>query len=169
MKIINSYDLSYWLKYVPIFLCFPTVTFQEWFPEANTERAQKDCITHTVPNSRVCSWLPHGRVGGVGLVAQLCPTLVAPWTVAHQAPVSMGFSRQEDWSGLPFPSPGDLPNPGMEPGPPEFEADSLPTEPQGKPYHIVKGCSLMYHLLVCGLHWIFISWSSRVVSIPKFF
>ena len=87
-----------------------------------------------------------GGLGGLGLVAQLCPTLAAPWTVAHQAPVSMGFSRQEDWSGLPFPSPGDLPNPGMEPGSPEFEADSLSTEPQGKPYHIVKGCSLMYHL-----------------------
>ena len=114
MKIINSYDLSYWLKYVPIFLCFPTVTFQEWFPEANTERAQKDCITHTVPNSRVCSWLPHGRVGGVGLVAQLCPTLVAPWTVAHQAPVSMGCPREEYWSGLPLPSPRDLCDPGIK-------------------------------------------------------
>ena len=43
---------------------------------------------------------------------------VAPWTVAHQAPPSMGFSRQEHWSGLPFPSPGDLPNPGIEPGSP---------------------------------------------------
>ena len=43
---------------------------------------------------------------------------VTPWTVAHQAPLSMGFSRQEYWSGLPFPSPGDLPNPGIEPGSP---------------------------------------------------
>ena len=41
---------------------------------------------------------------------------VTPWTVAYQAPPSMGFSRQEHWSGLPFPSPGDLPNPGIEPG-----------------------------------------------------
>ena len=44
-----------------------------------------------------------------------CPTLAIPWTVACQAPLSMGFSRQEYWSGLPFPSPGDLPDPGMEP------------------------------------------------------
>ena len=51
--------------------------------------------------------------GGV-LVAKLCPTLVTPGTVACQAPLSMAFSRQEYWSGLPFPSPGDLPDPGIE-------------------------------------------------------
>ena len=51
--------------------------------------------------------------GGGGSVAELCPTLAAPWTIAHQAPLSMGFSRQEDWSGLPCPSPGDLPDPGL--------------------------------------------------------
>ena len=55
-----------------------------------------------------------------------------PWTVAYQAPPSMGFSRQEYWSGLPFLSPGDLPNPGMEPGSPTFQADALPSEPPGK-------------------------------------
>ena len=48
-----------------------------------------------------------------GLVAKLCPTLVTPWTVACQAPLSVGFSRQEYWSGLLFPSPGYLPNPGI--------------------------------------------------------
>ena len=47
------------------------------------------------------------------------------WTVAHQASLSMGFSRQEYWSGLPFPSPGDLPDPGIEPGSPAVEADTL--------------------------------------------
>ena len=56
-----------------------------------------------------------------------------PWTVAYQASPSMGFSRQEYWSGLPFPSPGDLPDPGIEPGPPELEADALTSEPPGKP------------------------------------
>ena len=69
----------------------------------------------------------------VGLVAKSCLTLATPWTVARQAPLSMGFSRQAYWSGLPFPSPGDLPNPGIEPGPPALQADSLPTELQGKP------------------------------------
>ena len=55
-----------------------------------------------------------------------------PWTVAHQAPPSMGFSRQEYWSGLPFPSPGDLPNPGIEPRSPTLQADALTSEPPGK-------------------------------------
>ena len=54
---------------------------------------------------------------------------VTPWTVAYQAPLSMGFSRQEYWSGLPFPSPGDLPNPGIEPGSPAFQADALTSQP----------------------------------------
>ena len=52
-----------------------------------------------------------------------------PWTVAYQASASMGFSRQEYWSGLPFPSPGDLPDPGTEPGSPTLEADALTSEP----------------------------------------
>ena len=56
-----------------------------------------------------------------------------PWTVAHQAPPSMGFSRQEYWSGLPFPSPGDLPDPGIEPRSPALQADALTSEPPGKP------------------------------------
>ena len=55
---------------------------------------------------------------GESEVAQSCQTLATPWTVAYQASPSRGFSRQEDWSGLPFPSPGDLPDPGTEPGSP---------------------------------------------------
>ena len=60
---------------------------------------------------------------------------VTPWTVAYQAPLSIGFSRQECWSGLPFPSPGDLPDPGIEPGSPTLLADALPSEPPGKPHY----------------------------------
>ena len=66
----------------------------------------------------------------------LCLTLCDSWTVAHQAPLSMGFSRQEYWSGLPCPPPGDLPNPGTEPTSPvspALQADSLPIETSGKP------------------------------------
>ena len=55
---------------------------------------------------------------------QSCQLLVTPWTVAHQAPLSMGFSKQEYWSGLPFHSPGDLFDPGMELGSPALQADS---------------------------------------------
>ena len=60
------------------------------------------------------------------------------WTVAYQAPPSMGFSRQEYWSGLPFPSPGDLPNLGIEPGPPALQADAFSSEPPGKPKDLGK-------------------------------
>ena len=65
--------------------------------------------------------------GGGGLVAKLCPTLAIPWIVACQAPLSMGFSRQEYWSGLPFPSPEDLPDPGIKLRSPALQADDLPT------------------------------------------
>ena len=58
-----------------------------------------------------------------------------PWTVALQAPPSMGFSRQEYWSGLPFPSPGDLPDPGIEPRSPTLQADILTSEPPEKSNH----------------------------------
>ena len=58
---------------------------------------------------------------------------VTPWTAALQAPPSMGFSRQEYWSGVPFLSPGDLSDPRIKPGSPALEADSFPSEPPGKP------------------------------------
>ena len=58
---------------------------------------------------------------------------VTPWTVAYPTPQSMEFFRQEYWSGLPFHSPGDLPDPGIEPGSPALQAVALPSEPQGKP------------------------------------
>ena len=69
--------------------------------------------------------------GGGGLVSKSCPTLATPWTVTCQAPLFMGFFRQEYWSGLPLPSPGNLPNPGIKPGSPTLKVDSLPTELQG--------------------------------------
>ena len=63
----------------------------------------------------------------------VCPTVCDPMACSPQAPLSMEFSRQEYQSGLPFPSPGGLPNPGTEPMSPAFQADSLPSEPPGKP------------------------------------
>ena len=68
------------------------------------------------------------QLGGGGLVAKSSLTLVTPWTVACRAPLSMGFSRQEYWSGLLFPSPEDLPHPDIKPGFPTLQADSLHTE-----------------------------------------
>ena len=66
-------------------------------------------------------------------VAQSCRLFATPWTVACHAPPSMGFSRQESWSGLPFPTLGDLLNPGIKPGSPAFQVDSLPSEPPRGP------------------------------------
>ena len=75
-----------------------------------------------------------GRIGlkvKVKLLSRV-QLFATPWTVAYQAPPPMGFSRQEYWSGLPFPSPGDLPNPGIEPESPTLSADALLSEPPGK-------------------------------------
>ena len=68
--------------------------------------------------------------------ASLRPTLDTSWIVTRHAPLFMGFFRRQYWSGLPFPPPGDLPNPGTEPVPPvslAMQADSLPAKPSGKP------------------------------------
>ena len=73
-----------------------------------------------------CSELYFGGGGGGGLVANLCLTLATPWTVACQTPLSMGFPRQVYQSGLPFPSPGDLSDPGIELASPALQVDSLP-------------------------------------------
>ena len=67
------------------------------------------------------------------IVVQLCPTIHNPWTIVCLTPLSMEFSRQEYWSGLPCPSPRDLHNPGIKPGSPASKADFLPSEPPGKP------------------------------------
>ena len=66
-------------------------------------------------------------VRGGGLVAKSCLTLVTPWTIACPAPLFIGFSRQDNLSELLFPSPGDVPHPGIEPRSPALQADSLPT------------------------------------------
>ena len=79
-------------------------------------------------------------IAGLALVAQSCPTLCDPWTVAHQVLLSMEFSRQEYWSGLPCPSPTVLSDPGFKPGSPTLGADPLPSELPG-------GLHLDKHLL----------------------
>ena len=76
--------------------------------------------------------------------------LATPWPVAHQVLRSMGFPRQECWSGLPFLPSGDLPNPGTKPASPvvpALQADSLPAEPLGKPHHVCKCLLFKYSLL----------------------
>ena len=90
---------------------------------------------------------------GASMWGYLCPLLlllscsvissffVTPWTVARQAPLSMGFPRQEHWRGLPFPPPGDLPGPGNETASPALQADSLPPSPGGAPVSCRSGIS----------------------------
>ena len=73
------------------------------------------------------------------LFTQSCPTLWDPWTVAHQAPLSMGILQLEYWSGLPCLPPGDLPNPRIKPRSPTLQEDSLPSEPPEKPMYIGVG------------------------------
>ena len=108
------------------------------------------------------------KCGGGGLVAKSCLTLVTPWTVACQASLSMGFSRQEYWSGLPFPSLGDLPNPGIEPESPALQADSLPAELPGnlttRRNWYMRGTGLWGHGTSFSNIWKVSSWSHSVVS-----
>ena len=74
-----------------------------------------------------------------------------PWTVAHQTPLSVKFFRQEYWSGLPFPSPGDLPDPGIEPGSPTLLVDSLPFEPSIQFSSVVQSCPALGDCSTPGL------------------
>jgi len=75
----------------------------------------------------------HCLLIGYVLVTQLCPALCDPWTVAYQPPLEVHGILQAYWSGLPFPSPGDLPDPGIEARSPALQSNSLPSEPPGKP------------------------------------
>ena len=99
------------------------------------------------------------------LVAQSCPTLCDSMDWACQVPLFMGFSRQEYWSGLPFPSPGDLPNPRIKPGSSALQADSLPSEPSAVPY--AEGVAYRWY---CGEpHLLFSSITLRFICLSLLF
>ena len=98
-------------------------------------------IGHVVGKSQII--LVHVRAKSL----QLCPTLYDLQTIVHQALLSIGFSRQEYWSELPFPPPGNLPDPGIEPGSSTLQADSLLTESPGKPLRITY-LRFLLHMLV---------------------
>ena len=141
-----------------------------------------------VTQSRLTLWDPMDPPGSSvhGILQTRIPEWVAMpssrgswtvWTVAHQAPLSMGFSSLEYWSGWPWPPPGDLPNSGMEPGSPTLQVDSLPSEPPGKPWLLNKfvGCkNVCLPIPSPGIFWLrnrtrvsciasrfFISWATR--------
>ena len=101
------------------------------FPKQNTTPI------HVLPLPLICTKTSASQCMCVCQLLSCVLRFAAPRTVASQAPLSMGFSRQEYWSGLPFPSPRDLPNPGIEPGSPTLQTDSLLCEPQGKPLSLL--------------------------------
>ena len=92
---------------------------------------------------RVVDWLYGGS-----LVTKWCLTLMTPWTVAPQTPLSIGFPRQEYWSGLPFPSPGHLPHPGIKPASPALQVNSLLTESPGKHRLIVQMTPILHSICI---------------------
>ena len=105
-------------------------------------------------------------------VAQLCLTLCDPWTVAYKAPLSMEFSRQEYWCGLPFPSPGDLPYTGIEPGSPALQAEALPFEPPGNSLVCPNVHRSLDHAAITGtmifvtkVHSLIHSWHCLLISV----
>ena len=95
------------------------------------------------------------------LVAKSCPTLVTPWTLAHWAPLSVGFPGQEYWSVLPFPAPGDLPDPGIKPVSPALAGTFFTTEPPGRPLFIPLGCFIFLLSL-------FSAWDKYVFVLSSF-
>ena len=98
---------------------------------------------HGIFQARVLEWDAELSLESESEVAQSCPTLCDPVDCSLQAPPSMGFSRQEYWSGLPFPSPGDLPDPGIEPRSPALQPDALTSEPPGKPLYDIGSSNLV--------------------------
>ena len=135
----NIWEAADWLAQVnhaeaTCWSLIKTMDTKTWvsFPVGNTLQVLSHTVAERIQH-QPCDLPATPCSGGGGLVAKSCPTLATPWIVACQAPLSMGFSRQEYWSGLPFPSPGDLPVPGVEPRSPALQADSLSTELWGKP------------------------------------
>ena len=122
----------------------------------------------TMPSSRASSWPRDWTQVIWSEVKPLrCVQLFAiPWTVAYTAPLSMEFSRQEYWSGLPFPSPGDLPDPGIEARSPALQADTLPSEPPGKPQMICHPLKILsYHQKIVSKWMSFLSFFMTIIHI----
>ena len=121
-------------------------------------RTCMSCFGRQIP----CHWVTWEVDKAIKVKSLSCVRLFTTlWTVAHQAPQSMEFSRQEYWSGLPFPSPGDLPNPGIEPGSPTLQADALPSEPPGKPPDKAM-LQIISNFRGCSYFWFSLSFQSKI-------
>ena len=141
-----------------------TLTFRIFF--RNTKAFNYIILTNIMYMKKNDSWFStFSNISGISVYTYKVKSLsrvrlfATPWTVAHSAPPSMGFSRQEYWSGLPFPSPGDLPNPGIEPGSPALQADALTAELSKKGYLI----TFRHHFYLLSLAFI----SIRIVFTYK--
>ena len=117
---------SHILSHKKSFIAPQLINFYHFFSSTKL-RTKAIHFPPLIPSSSLSN-LPKAKVKSLSHVR----LFATPWTVAYQAPPSMGFSRQEYWSGLPFPSPGDLPDPGIKPRSPALQADTLPSEPSGK-------------------------------------
>ena len=128
-KELEWYLLRFWMNSCPTpEVCMCTLTHLPANTHTHRGTVTQSDLVHTLAKpTPISRWDP--KVKSLSHVW----LFVTPWTVAHQAPLSMEFSRQEYWSGLPFPSPGDLPNPGIKPGSPALQGDALPSEPSGDP------------------------------------
>ena len=100
--------------------------------EPHSKRHAKDKIENQQGEKKTCEYA-HVYIYKVKSLSRV-RLFVTPWTITYQAPLSMGFSRQEYWSGLPFPPPGDLPDPAIELGSPTLQADALLSEPHLQKY-----------------------------------
>ena len=128
-------------------------------------RSYPESSAHGIFQARILEWIVmpsfsyslHEVKGSE--FAQSCLTLCDPMDCSPPTPPSMGFSRQEYWSGLPFPSPGDLPDPGIEPRSPTSRADALTSEPPGKPSHM----SIIFSITYCLLLQVY--WSSSMFEV----
>ena len=149
-RIVQPYSLSTFTDRppTPISRMSEVAGWEPWYPHTRgrgTGHPNPDPNLVPVPSngnpSNLRLWRSHlWKVVKVKVKSLSCVRLFGTlWAVAHQAPPSVGFSRQGYWSGLPFPSPGDLPHPGIEPRSPALQADALISEPPGKP---LKGGSV---------------------------
>ena len=123
---LSVWPLSWIQTQSPLSLCLPLDFLDSWVWSSLINSFEKDTAINPLK-----WWRHQGSV--CVLVSQLWQFFVTPWTVDCQTPLSMEFTRQGYWSVLPFLSPGDLPDPGIEPKSPALQANSLPSDPPGKP------------------------------------
>ena len=144
---INIYKWKCWVKGCNNYIWLPRYTpvLEETILGGNLIRGAIFCFIY------ISHWDEVKSLSHVWLFA-------TPWTVACQVPLSMGFSREGYWSGLPFTSPGDLPNPGIEPWSLVLQADSLPSEPRESPHFSLVMLLIIHWLLIINYisYWLII-------------